>query len=261
MHHKSKTPCHALILLALAIYSSNGLFAANASNIYGTVPPWDYLTGRFNPAQHELFVSLSAFGIPINRSPQYLRREAAKALKEMHAAFIKDHPGIRFWVQSSTRNFFDQKYIWEGKWSGGITVFGKRLDKTISDPLKRAVEILKYSSMPGGSRHHWGTDVDLNILSNSYYERGEGLVLSQWLEKNAARFGFCRPYTAERKSGHEEERWHWSYYPLAKIFIIEWNSYHKTHHRSLADPGLFLGSSEAVRLAPLYMNSINQDCE
>ncbi len=248
------------MLLGLVLHLTSGVYPASASNIYGSTPPGDYLTGRFIPAKHGLFVSLADYGIPMKNSPQYLRREAAKALREMYEEFLKDHPGTRFWVQSSTRNFFDQKYIWEGKWNGTILVMGERLNKTIPDPLNRAKEILKYSSMPGASRHHWGTDVDLNILSNNYYESGEGLVLYRWLEKNAGRFGFCQPYTAGRKSGHEEERWHWSYHPLAKIFIAEWDSYYKKPHGDPRPDG-FLGSREAGRLAPLYMNSIDQECK
>lgn len=232
-----------------------------ATNLYGSVMPWDYLTGRFNPVTHELFVSLSDCGVPTNNTPQYLRREAAIALKEMYDAFRKDHADIPFWVQSSTRSFSDQKFIWDGKWSGTIMVMGKQLNKTISDPLKRAAEILKYSSIPGGSRHHWGTDVDLNILSVSYYESGDGIVLYRWLVKNAGRYGFCQPYSAGRKSGHEEERWHWSYHPLAKKFFDEWNSYNKKHPQGLTLKGLFLGSLEVGHLAPLYMNAINHDCK
>ncbi|NJK84501.1 MAG: M15 family metallopeptidase [Saprospiraceae bacterium] len=45
---------------------------------------------------------------------------------------------------------------------------------TTPNPQERALKILKYSSMPGTSRHHWGTDIDLNSFSNSYFEQGEG---------------------------------------------------------------------------------------
>jgi D-alanyl-D-alanine carboxypeptidase len=238
----------------------NFAIAGDDPDLYGNVPPWDYLTGRFNPVKHKLFVSLSDCGIPTNKLPHYLRREAAFALKEMHAAFQKDHPGIPFWIQSSTRNFTDQKYIWENKWNGTTTVMEKQVSIAIKDPLKRACEILKYSSMPGGSRHHWGTDFDLNVLSNSYYESGDGLALFRWLEKNAGRYGFCRPYTAGRKNGHEEERWHWSYYPLAKIFISDWNLYYKKYPGRLNGAGIFAGSSQSGYLAPRYINAVNQDC-
>ena len=233
----------------------------NSSDMYGPVKPGDYLTGKFYPSKHELFVALSEYGIPANKSQHFLRREAARALKEMYAAFRRDHPEAPFWVQSSTRNYFDQKYIWEGKWIGKIQVMGKDLSRSIRDPLARAVEILKYSSMPGASRHHWGTDFDLNALSNSYYESGEGKVLYRWLVKNAQQYGFCQPYTAGRDRGHSEERWHWSYLPLAGIFLAEWNLHYKNNSRTFSETGRFSGSPDAGSLAPEYMNAINQDCK
>ena len=73
--------------------------------------------------------------------------------------------------------------------------------------------------MPGSSRHHWGTDIDLNALENSYFEQGEGKKVFDWLEANAHEYGFCRPYTEkgpERPNGYNEEKWHWSYRPIAK---------------------------------------------
>ena len=55
--------------------------------------------------------------------------------------------------------------------------------------------ILEYSSAPGTSRHHWGTDMDINALQNDYFSnKGNGAFLYEWLQKNAAKFGFCQPY-------------------------------------------------------------------
>ena len=73
--------------------------------------------------------------------------------------------------------------------------------------------------MPGSSRHHWGTDIDINALENSYFESGRGLKEYEWLKKHAADFGFCQPYSPkgpERPEGYNEEKWHWSYLPLAR---------------------------------------------
>ena len=60
------------------------------------------------------------------------------------------------------------------------------------DSLKAAKTILLYSSMPTTSRHHWGTDMDINSLENSYFASGQGLKEYTWLKKNAAKFGFCQ---------------------------------------------------------------------
>jgi zinc D-Ala-D-Ala carboxypeptidase len=236
-------------------------FAADDADIYGNINPDDYVTGRFNPAKHELFVSLADAGIPTNKWPHLLRREAAAALKELYAAFRKEHPKAPFWVQSSTRSFYDQKSIWDGKWNGTITVMNINLNKAMRDPLKRALEILKYSSMPGTSRHHWGTDFDLNVLDNRYFETGEGNVLYRWLRENAGRYGFCQPYTSGRSSGYNEEKWHWSYKPLAGVFLDRWNVIYRKNPENFTRKGLFNGSAEAGKLAPVYVNAINRECD
>jgi len=50
--------------------------------------------------------------------------------------------------------------------------------------------------MPGTSRHHWGTDVDLFSLDNKFFESGDGKIWYSWMVQNAAKYGFCQPYTA-----------------------------------------------------------------
>jgi zinc D-Ala-D-Ala carboxypeptidase len=249
------------IKLILFVLIPACVFAENNTEIYGKINPDDYVTGRFDPSKSEMFVSLSDMGIPTNKWPHMLRKETAAALKQLYSAFRKEHPKAPFWVQSSTRNFYDQKNIWDGKWSGTITVMGRSLNKTIQDPLKRAVEILKFSSMPGTSRHHWGTDFDLNVLSDDYFETGEGKVLYRWLQQNAHRFGFCQPYTAGRNKGYNEEKWHWSYIPLAKIFLARWNSFYQKNPGYFVRKGLFCGSEKAGAFVPEYVNSINTICE
>ncbi|HPC40503.1 MAG TPA: M15 family metallopeptidase [Spirochaetota bacterium] len=256
MKQKQIIPC--LVMLVLLFRCS---FAADDAAIYGKTNPDDYVTGRFNPAKHELFVSLADSGIPTNKWPHLLRKEAAGALKELYAAFRKEHPQAPFWVQSSTRSFVDQKNIWDGKWNGTITVKNVGLSRNVKDPMKRALEILKFSSMPGTSRHHWGTDFDLNVLENSYYETGEGRVLYFWMKEHAGRFGFCQPYTAGRKTGYHEEKWHWSYKPLARIFLERWNSLHRKNPGVFSRKGLFGGSEVSGKLAPVYVNAINRDCD
>ncbi len=49
--------------------------------------------------------------------------------------------------------------------------------------------------MPQASRHHWGTDVDINSVEPEYFESGQGLKEYTWLQENAWKFGFCQPYT------------------------------------------------------------------
>jgi LAS superfamily LD-carboxypeptidase LdcB len=136
----------------------------------------------------------------------------------------------------------------------------KNLKTTIKDPAARAKEILKYSSMPGTSRHHWGTDFDINKLTNSYYESGDGKIILDWLTAHASHYGFARPYTAGRSGGYQEERWHWSYLPLSRKFLADWLAEFGPHPELFTAEGLFDGSSVAGSWAREYVETINPEC-
>ncbi len=173
-----------------------------------------YLMGKFNPSTHPDFVVMNT--THTSGRGMYLRKDAYEAFKEMFTAAKND--GIDLRIISATRPFSHQKNIWEGKWNGSRKVDGKNLAKTFPWGSDRAKKILEYSSMPGTSRHHWGTDIDLNKLQNSYFESGYGKNVYLWLKDNAPRFGFRQPYTAKdsnRPNGYNEEKWHWSYVPVS----------------------------------------------
>jgi len=165
----------------------------------------DFLMGKFDPAKHKRFVRIE--DKYTNKHNIYLDRDAYKAFLKMYKDAYKD--GFKLKIVSATRPFDYQKRIWERNWK-------KRVK--IKDPVKRALDILKYSSMPSTSRHHWGTEVDLNVLENSYYTKGEGKKIFDWMTQNAHKYGFCRPYSAGRPYGYNEEKWHWSYMPLSKLY-------------------------------------------
>ena len=165
----------------------------------------NYLMGKFNPAKHEAFVKVPKKYA--NRSGYYLRKETLNAYIKMYKAARKD--GVKLIIRSATRNFNYQKGIWERKW---------RKQKRSRSAKNKALNILKFSSMPGTSRHHWGTEVDLNAFNNKWFESGRGLKLFKWMENNASKYGFQRPYTkkdSKRPAGYSEEKWHWSFTPLS----------------------------------------------
>ena len=88
----------------------------------------------------------------------------------------------------------------------------------------RAKHILQYNSMCGTSRHHWGTELDFNSPKLEYWNSVEGKKVYQWLCENAHKYGFYQPYTKKggeggRETGYNEEKWHWSYYPLANEYM------------------------------------------
>jgi len=183
------------------------------------------LTGRIDPAVHPGFVALGD-RYTDGDGTYLLRKQTAVAVQSMIDSARKE--GVSLRVRSATRNFDRQAQIWGAKWRGERTLSnGVNLGTAQMSDSAKARMILLYSSMPGTSRHHWGTDVDFNAFENDYFKVGQGLAEYEWLLKNAAQFGFYQPYTskASGRTGYEEERWHWSYRPLslklAELYRVE----------------------------------------
>lgn len=180
------------------------------------------------------------------KSGIYMHCEAYEAFKNMY--FEAKACGISLKIISAGRNFDYQKGIWERKWKDGkyIKYFG----------ADRVKNIMKYSSMPGTSRHHWGTDIDLNSLSNSYFSKGEGMREYEWLCSHANSFGFYQTYTSKDsgRTGYEEEKWHWSYMPVAEKLLAAYND-----SIQLEDISSFNGSEFAAELdvISVYVNGID----
>jgi len=180
----------------------------------------------------------------------YLRKEVLQKFDQMYAAALKD--GIKLVIISGTRSFNHQKYIWDRKWAKNILKM---------DSISAVKEIMKYSSMPSTSRHHWGTDIDLNSLENSYFEKGEGKKIFDWLVANAFKYGFHMTYDNQeetKRTGYKMEKWHWSYMPISKQFLIQFNEYVKCENISS-----FKGSKFAchpkVDVIKNFVNGINTD--
>ncbi len=217
----------------------------------------DYIMGKFDPKTHDDFIELSTKHA--SSKEMYLRKDTYEAFKKMDEAARKD--GIKFVIRSATRPFNHQKRIWEGKWTGARLVDGKDLSKSTPKVIPRALRILEYSSMPSTSRHHWGTDFDINAFENSYFETGEGKKIYDWMLQHAASFGFCQPYTPKgdggRPHGYNEEKWHWSYQPISKILTQQ----AKTKLKD-SDIGGFQGAETAVSIGVVekYVLGINPEC-
>lgn len=202
----------------------------------------NYVLGKFDYTKHPDFMQIPK---ELSSKTIYLRRDVFKMFKKMVVAAKKE--GITLKIISGTRNFEHQKRIWNYKWNTKY----KELP-----PLKRAKKILEFSSMPATSRHHWGTDIDINNLNNSYFHKGKGLKEYNWLVQNAHKFGFYQVYTSKKngRTGYNEEKWHWSYTPLSSIYLKYYNQY--ITHKDITN---FEGSEFAKKLDLIknYVNGIN----
>lgn len=213
--------------------------------------------GKFIPEEDQAFIHISEEYA--DRAGMYMRKEAYQSFLKMYEA--AQQAGIDLQIRSAARNFDYQKGIWERKWTGEtILSTGENAATAFPDSKDRALKILNYSSMPGTSRHHWGTDIDLNNFNNEWFETGKGLRLFQWLQAHAHEYGFCRPYTAkgaERPDGYNEEKWHWSYTPLSD----ELTDLAETYLKEKMITG-FKGSevAEELEVVKKYVLGINHSC-
>lgn len=180
----------------------------------------------------------------------YLRNEVLLKFDEMYNAALKE--GIKLLIISGTRSFNHQKHIWDRKWAKNIMKM---------DSISTIKEILKYSSMPSTSRHHWGTDIDLNNLQNSYFEKGEGKKIFDWLVKNAFKYGFHMTYDNQEESkrtGYKMEKWHWSYMPISEQYLLQFNQYIK-YEDICSFKGSKFACHEDIDIIKNFVNGINTD--
>lgn len=219
-------------------------------------PTLKQLIGDVSPASDPDFAA-----VPASLGPKgglYANREALAAFVRMQAAARRD--GVDLVILSAFRSFNDQKRIWNNKWTGKTLVEGGKLPRTVPDPMARAEKILEFSSMPGTSRHHWGTDFDLNDLTNGYFAQGKGKAIHDWLSAHASEYGFCQVYSPkgpDRPRGYNREDWHWSYLPVASRYLA---AYPRTvGYEKLAG---FEGAStaKAIDVIPNYVQGINPAC-
>lgn len=148
-----------------------------------------------------------------------LHSQAALAFQHLQSAALKS--GIHLHIASGFRSFAQQQQIWERKFNH------ESRQHLLAE--EKVADILRWSALPGTSRHHWGTDFDaydssaiersqLSLEPWEYEPGGPCHRLYLWLEANAAEFGFYRPYDKDR-GGVAPEPWHWSYAPLADHYL------------------------------------------
>lgn len=164
---------------------------------------------------------------------QRLQAEVATAFKALQCDARK--AGFELAVASCYRSYARQCAIFNGKASGERNTYaddGSPVDLTSLPADQALAALLRFSAIPGTSRHHWGTDLDVydaaavpagyQVQLSPAEVRPEGVfgALHQWLDQRMVAgesHGFYRPYQTDR-GGLAVERWHLSYAPLASAY-------------------------------------------
>lgn len=189
----------------VAIISSPSLALGTTTNSYSD----NYLIGKSTP---------KLYG-----NGYRLIRRAHEAFLDMDSAARKNGMSIR--VVSSYRSFNHQNLIWTRK-------FKRYRSRKLSE--RTAVDYnIRYTAIPGSSRHHWGTEIDVvdgSIKTSQYplntkHFHGYGIYkdFREWMDENAYKYGFIRVYTNDsERRGFRYEPWHYSFAELAKPMLREY---------------------------------------
>lgn len=135
--------------------------------------------------------------------------------------------GFEFCVASAFRSFERQQVIFNTKAKGQKPILdaeGKEILSATLNDHDKLFAILRWSALPGASRHHWGSEFDVfdqNAISKDYHLQlipqefshgGPFERLNNWLEEmmQNKNFPFYRPYFQDL-GGVSPEPWHLSH--------------------------------------------------
>ncbi|HLE10647.1 MAG: hypothetical protein A2504_12760 [Bdellovibrionales bacterium RIFOXYD12_FULL_39_22] len=140
--------------------------------------------------------------------------------------------GFALEIASGFRSYERQLFIWNDKITGKRPIWddlGNILDPKKLNDEELIFAILRWSAIPGTSRHHWGSDLDVfnrKAMPENYQlqlsaaEVSAGGIFADfhnWLDDlidNGKACDFFRPYNFDLGGTHPE-KWHISYAPLA----------------------------------------------
>lgn len=189
-----------------------------------------------------------------------LERRTAKAFVALQQAAAKQ--GFNLQICSGWRPFERQLRIFNGKACGQRPLQNREGELLQANQLSHADlldAILTWSALPGASRHHWGTDLDLfdaNSIEQSelklepweYQQGGPNYALSQWLIENMQQYGFFHPYQQDL-GGVAPEPWHISYAPVAVAALSNFSA--KLLEQTLINSEIELKSTILAQLPDL----------
>lgn len=185
------------------------------------------------PISDEIVLGIGDAHLVHLASPHYLiHPQALTAFNRL--AESAQRAGFCMAVASSYRSFARQLVIWNGKATGVrplLDANGQSLNVAQLTQKEILFAVLRWSAIPGASRHHWGTDIDVydsaHINENYVLQltleetQGDGSFaefhrwLTEELESNSQ--GFYRPYQKDI-GGVAPEPWHLSYKPIAQQY-------------------------------------------
>jgi LAS superfamily LD-carboxypeptidase LdcB len=181
------------------------------------------LTAALLTGRDDNFIDHASLERPVHRAIvdpwRHLVRDAQKA-------------GFELAIASGYRDYARQLGIWNAKAGGKRPVLdahGAPLEVADLDEWSLVQAIMRWSALPGASRHHWGTDIDIydraavpddyqvQLTPEEVAADGPFGPLHDWLDERIAEgasHGFFRPYDRDR-GGVAPERWHLSHAPTA----------------------------------------------
>ncbi|BBM02107.1 M15 family metallopeptidase [Microbulbifer sp. GL-2] len=183
------------------------------------------------PLQRMLFGLTDEHVILDPTSGQLLHPEALVAFQRLRRDACD--AGFDPRIVSGFRSFERQRTIWNGKAQGLRPVLdseGTALEVSQLPPKDLVMAILRWSALPGASRHHWGTDFDMvdaaampenyevQLTPQEVADNGIFGPFHLWLDERIAAghsYGLFRPFATDQ-GGVAPERWHLSYAPRAR---------------------------------------------
>lgn len=175
--------------------------------------------------------------MPLEKEGHYLQPEVADAFKKLQQAAKK--AGFNLQPASSFRDFERQKVIWNAKFTGQRKVHDDTstpVNLNMLNDWQKCQAILRWSALPGLSRHHWGTEIDiydpellpqdktLQLEPWEYEKGGYFYPLTEWLKEHAPKFGFSFCFLdLPEQYLFGREPWHLTYLPLSQKLAQQMN--------------------------------------
>jgi LAS superfamily LD-carboxypeptidase LdcB len=171
--------------------------------------------------------------VPLEGTKFFIHHQMLHDFLKLQKAAKDD--GFDLQIASAFRDYERQQVIWNAKAKGERVLLDDQerpLDFNQLSPTEIVFAILRWSAIPGCSRHHWGSDIDIfNALTQKAEEvklvpsecigAGPSASLHEWLDQRMSEenaFGFFRPYSTDQ-GGVSPERWHLSYYPISRRVV------------------------------------------